>query len=132
VRYLAAILQNPQGIDAWLRQWWRIVPDPIEAEWITAPAAQLRNAIVAGGILRGDCDDAAVLAASLLTALGWPGVRLVAIRKRNEFDFSHVFVRVPIFEYSGFSADMQLDIDPIVPESQLPLQGEFESLVVEM
>lgn len=111
---LAMYLQEPYTLDSWLRQHWAIVPDPPEAEYVRSPAY-----MVDCGCFQGDCDDAATLAASVLTALGYP-VLLVAIRQSYEAEFSHVFARVPMFS---------LDIDPIVPPERMPV-SYAEAMVI--
>jgi hypothetical protein len=78
--------------------------------------------MIRSGRFEGDCDDAATLAASVLTALGYP-VLLVAVRMPTDPEFSHVFARVPFRP--------PLDIDPIVPAEHLPIRyGEAMVLVV--
>src|SRR5262245_18762870 len=78
VQYLAQNLRDPQGVDDFLRQYWRIVPDPLEAEYIRAPTNQLKF-WADKHYLEGDCDDSAVLAGALLAAMPWPA-SFVAIR----------------------------------------------------
>jgi len=113
---LAQSLPDPYSLDAWLRRSWTIVPDPPEAEFIMSPALMLGC-----GWLAGDCDDAATLAGAVLIALGIRAV-FMAIRTVSDQDFSHVFVRVP-----GYG----LDIDPIVPASQIPIRYA-EAMVLEV
>jgi transglutaminase-like putative cysteine protease len=103
-------------LDAWLRRHWTIIADPPEAEFIMSPALMLGC-----GWLAGDCDDAATLTAAVLIALGIRAV-FMAIRTARDTDFSHVFVRVPAYG---------LDIDPIVPASQIPIQYQ-EAMVLEI
>jgi hypothetical protein len=103
---MAMAIRDPWTLDQWLRQNWAIVPDPPEAEYIRSPVHMVQCRL-----FQGDCDDAATLAASVLTALGYP-VLLVATRQHYETDFSHVFARVPL---------MNLDIDPIVPPERMPI-----------
>jgi transglutaminase-like putative cysteine protease len=129
VQHLALQLQNPANLEHWLRSVWQFVADPAAYEFVKSPALQIDQAANQGGRFTGDCDDAATLAASILAALDWP-CRLVAVRLRTEKDFSHVFVRAPLFEYSG--AGFQLDIDPIVPAEFLPLAGDFETMTVDV
>lgn len=115
VRQAADQLGGPMGIDSFLRATWRIVPDPDYVEFISSPVRQL--ALYAErGYLSGDCDDAATLAASLLAAGGWPCV-LVAIRLHGYTEFSHVFARTP-----------EIDIDPIVPATALPITNYAETM----
>ena len=117
VRQLAAQLGDPAGLDAFMRQYWRFVPDPLDAEYIRAPVNQLLE-FSDKGYLQGDCDDAATLAASILAALNWPAA-IVAIRLPGFPEFSHVFVRT-----------VNGDIDPIVPASQLPIMNVAEKMEV--
>ena len=71
-------------------------------------------------MMAGDCDDAATLGAAIALAAGWPA-EFVAIRNLAESEFSHVFLRA-----GG------MDIDPIVPESEMPIQGLFETIQMEV
>lgn len=113
---LAMYLADPYRLEAWLRSRWRVVPDPIEAEFIRSPACMIQC-----GLFEGDCDDAATLATSVLIALHVPSL-IVAVRMSHETEFSHVFVRVP-------SAG-NLDIDPIVPLEHMPIRYG-EAMVLE-
>jgi hypothetical protein len=126
IRQTAETLGSPEAIDGWIRTCWQFEADPPEYEFIRAPALQLQQAAASNGILRGDCDDASVLAACLLTALDWP-CHYVAIRVIPDPEFSHVFVRTP-----SFGGKHDLDIDPIVPASMLPLVGNFETMIVQL
>jgi len=129
VRQLAVLLGDPLTLDAWIRRGWQYVPDPDDYEFVRTPTLQLHEAAVNGGHLKGDCDDAATLAASILTAMRWPW-RFVAIRRRPEPEFSHVFVRIPL--YGSADSAFQWDIDPIVPAEALPLAGDFELMTVSL
>jgi hypothetical protein len=128
VRQAAVILGDPLTLDQWLRHGWHFEKDPEDYEFVRSPALQLRQAAVNGGVLTGDCDDAATLAASILVAMRWP-CRFVAIRQRTQREFSHVFLRVPLFGAADSSA-FQWDIDPIVPADSLPLAGDFELMTL--
>lgn len=123
VRALAESLGNPRAIESYIRDNWRIVPDPSAFEFIRDVPLQLEIAQTLG-VLEGDCDDAATIAASLLFALGYP-CWLIAIRLPGETDFSHVFV-------SCLVGGELLDIDPIVPLESLPIRGVEEVLGVEL
>jgi len=119
VRSLALELESPQNLDRWFRRYWKPVPDPPDAEWITTPLRHLQwywNV----AMMAGDCDDAATLGAAIALAAGWPA-EFVAIRNLAESEFSHVFLRA-----GG------MDIDPIVPESEMPIQGLFETIQMEV
>ncbi len=71
------------------------------------------------GYAEGDCDDAAILGATLLTVVGIPA-RLTAIQTQYGADYDHVFCEARIGTGNGSSsttADYQwLPIDPTVPE----------------
>jgi len=125
---MAVRLGDPWNLEKWLRERWQFVPDPPEYEFVQAPVLQLYQAAHNGGVLRGDCDDAATLAASILAAMQWP-CRFVAIKRRGGTEYEHVFVRIPLTEYS-IDGRFQFDIDPIVPAEALPLAGDFETMVV--
>lgn len=121
IRRLAESLGDPLGLENFLRQTWRFVPDPLFAEYIRAPGNQLAE-FADKGYLQGDCDDAATLAAAVLAALNWPA-EIMAIRLPGMPEFSHVFVRTVT------AAGQVMDIDPIVPASQLPITNVAETLV---
>lgn len=130
MRQLAVLLADPLTLDNWIRTGWRYVDDPEDYEFVRAPLVQLYQGAANHGALEGDCDDAATLAASVLTAMGWP-CRFVAIRPRDKKEFQHVFVRVPLFG-SSFNSAFQWDIDPIVPAFALPLAGDFEVMTLDV
>jgi hypothetical protein len=109
------------GLDQWLRDNWRIVPDPLDAEYIRAPLYQLQLA-GENGFLQGDCDDSATLAASILAAGSWPAA-LIAIRMPGDSEYSHVFVRT-------LYNSVYIDIDPIVPAEKLPITSYAQALIV--
>jgi hypothetical protein len=118
---LASYLGTPAALDEFLRRYWRVVPDPLDAEFIRAPFLQLLQFIERAGrpggpYLEGDCDDAATLAGAILAAMGEP-FTFVAIRLQGDLEFSHVWVRAGA-----------LDIDPIVPAELLPLPPAAETL----
>jgi hypothetical protein len=118
---LASRLGHPIAIDNFLRGSWIIVPDPPDAEYVEGPLLQIIKA-QQNGYLAGDCDDAATMAACLVSILHWPST-LIAYRLPGQIDFSHVSLRVPLMN-GGV-----IDIDPIVPEDQLPIRGAFEMQV---
>lgn len=89
-----------------------MVPDPDAFEYVRAPQFQAERFLDLG-ILEGDCDDAATFSAGILCCLGWP-CALVAIRRPNDEDFSHVFT-------IASQAGSTITIDPIVPAERLPI-----------
>lgn len=116
---LARELVSIQRVDSFMRSVWRIVPDPDDAEFVRTPQLQISQ-----GLFAGDCDDAATLACSLLASLQIP-CSFVAIRMTTETAFSHVFAR----GYDRFPR-VPVDIDPIVPASEIPIQGVAEQIIV--
>jgi transglutaminase-like putative cysteine protease len=121
IQFLAQTLRTPQAVEQYIRQNWRIVPDPPDAEYIRAPELQIEQAIETG-VFSGDCDDAATLAAAILAALNWPA-SIIAIRMPGASEFSHVFLRA--YTDEGF-----IDIDPIVPYEHLPIRNHAQELVI--
>jgi hypothetical protein len=117
----AALLVNPTGVERFLRDHWRTVPDPPDAEYVQSPSYQLLK-FFEGGDLAGDCDDAATLGAALVAAQNFP-CWFVAFRMPQESEFSHVFLRCQMGSYL-------LDIDPIVPADQLPITSMAETMEV--
>lgn len=107
IESVAGCFPDAHTLDEWLRAAWQIVPDPPDSEFVMSPALMVRCQWYAG-----DCDDAATFAACLLKAMHITS-QLVAIRTSTDIDFSHVFCRIPA---------MRLDIDPIVPQSALPIR----------
>lgn len=112
IQNLASQLQNPLNLDEWIRQYWRIVADPIDAEYVRGPRLQMSN-LESDHILIGDCDDAATFAGCVLVAMGCRAC-LVAYRF-NSPEFSHVNVEA-----------MGVQVDPIVPRSMLPISNAVE------
>lgn len=76
-------------IRRFLSEHCAFVRDPADIELLTAPAVQLTT-IRQTGMTPGDCDDVAVLAASLALAIGLRA-RFVAVGRRA---FEHVFTVV--------------------------------------
>lgn len=110
-----------QAVDAFIRSHWVTVPDPPDAEFVRSPARQLR-ALEAGQPFEGDCDDAATLICSILTALNltcW----LIAIRFSENAEFSHVWAQAG-------AAGYHVDLDPVVPLAELPIVGYVDTVVV--
>ncbi len=85
----------------WVKQRIRYVADPREVETISTPAATLR-------MQSGDCDDMAVLTASLLEAIGH-ATKFVAYGFASG-PYSHVVTETKL-------AESWLTLDPTVPKS---------------
>ena len=118
---LASQYPSPVHIDQFFRLIWEVVPDPEEYEFVRAPKFQAEFYFETGR-LEGDCDDASVLSACLLTALQWPSI-ITAIRRPGEIEFSHVFT-------SAIESGVQVDIDPIVPVYRMPIRDIAEVMQV--
>lgn len=89
---LARRLGSPEAIERWLRERVVFQQDPAGQEYLQSPASMLMQAN-ARGAAYGDCDDNAMLGASLLAALGYVPV-LVVVSKRPRVKggrFQHVF-----------------------------------------
>ena len=74
---------------------FRFRRDPWRLEWVMAPAAQLAY-VKAQGCVEGDCDDAAVLAAALGEALGFPARFAVLGFLGRRGPISHVFTELEV------------------------------------
>lgn len=72
----------------WVSRHTRWTPDPEGAEYLVPPTVMLSR-IARAGLAPGDCDDVAVLAATLLKAAGIPA-RLTAIGFHPTRRLSHV------------------------------------------
>jgi len=121
IRSLAESLGHPLKVDRMLRDLWRVLPDPPEYEYVRSPVFQI-HAYQENGFFAGDCDDSATLAGSLLVAMNQP-CNLVAIRMPSDAEFSHVFLRC-------YLNGRRLDIDPIVPPEQIPIEGIAETMEI--
>lgn len=77
----------PQTVKAWLTNRYVFTSDP--GEMLIHPLKQLAD-IQARGVVYGDCDDVAMLAASLLASMGYQ-VRFKAIILAPDGSFRHVF-----------------------------------------
>ena len=79
------------GILDYIRDRVRYTRDPLDVEYVQGPDFLLRQ-IRAGGTVAGDCDDSAVLFASLAEAVGYE-TRFQVLGEAGE-NFSHVIVEV--------------------------------------
>lgn len=82
-----------RAIRSWLLARFQFVPDPLDVETLRTPVEQLRQ-IAATGVMGGDCDDAAILAATLAKAFGLR-VRFVVLGFFSPRDpYRHVYAEV--------------------------------------
>jgi len=70
------------------------VADPRGAEYVRSPVKLIRE-YCERGFAQGDCDDMALLTASLMTALGFK-VRIVAVKINNSDYYNHVLNQVMV------------------------------------
>lgn len=104
------------AVYTWVKKYVRYVPDPLlgeETELFIAPRYQIKSA-VGNRVVAGDCDDHALLLASLLGAIGYQA-RLVAVNANSD-QFDHVIAEV----YSGL-LDKWIQLDTT---SEIPLGWE--------
>lgn len=123
ISWFTSLVGDPLTLDSLLRGAWRIIPDPKDAEFIQAPKLQVSN-YLRNGLLAGDCDDAATLAVCVLAALNVPCL-VRAIRLIGDSEFSHVYAVL-------FVHDLELSIDPIVPEDQMPIPASVIAETMEV
>lgn len=129
IESLAVQIGDPFTLENWIRQVWVFVPDPDFAEYVKSPTLQIQEALdryAHTGQLHftGDCDDAATLAASILSALQYPNW-LTAIRLPGNPEFEHVYT-------TALVGDFELAIDPVVPREQMPIQNVEEVMEVDV
>ena len=79
-------LSRPIELFEWVRSHVRYVPDVLDVETITTPDKTLQT-------LAGDCDDQALLLATLYESVGYP-TRFVVTGYTFADQFEHVFVQV--------------------------------------
>lgn len=84
--------ERAQAIRDFLKATVNFTPDPVGVEWISTPDQMLRE-IEARGLVQGDCDDVAVLAASLGMAVGMPA-RFVLLGFNPHLPFFHVYTEL--------------------------------------
>jgi transglutaminase-like putative cysteine protease len=96
-----------QAIRHWMTRVFRFVPDPVSAEHLT-DADYLLSQLDATGVIVGDCDDAAVLGASLGEAVGIPATWTVIAFDEGEATarYSHVYASL----LTGPNQAIDLDI----------------------
>lgn len=80
---------------AWLAQHFRFVRDPETQETLRSPRRDL-DQLARDGVVSGDCDDAAVLGATLGAAIGFRPYAVVTGFKYPGADFRHVFTTLPV------------------------------------
>lgn len=81
------------ALRGWLAGVWRFVRDPAGVELVHRPERQL-DEYRRHGYISGDCDDAAVLAAAMGKAIGFPAQFVVLGFYGSRSPFSHVYTEL--------------------------------------
>lgn len=115
-------LATPEGIESWLRRAVAFQADPDGIEMLQSPAMLMREwlSMPAPQVVLGDCDDNAMLGASLLAALQFETVFIVVGKTpRNKGGrFQHVFYgylrdpKGPLLESNVVPFDAQEGMTP--------------------
>lgn len=103
---------NPLQLREWLQSHFRFRYDPPEYEAIWTPAAQLQQ-IMRQGYALGDCDDAAVLGASLALAAGLSARFVLLGFEGPRGMYAHVFT-----ETGGVELDVTKQSQRVAPATR--------------
>lgn len=82
-----------RAIRAWARSRFRFVPDPLDVETLRSPHYMLSHTDHLGGLMMGDCDCAALLAA-LGKAIGLPARFVVLGFSSLDNAWGHVYAEL--------------------------------------
>ena len=110
------------SIRSWLARVWRFVRDPAGVELIRSPQ-RLLDGFSRDGYIAGDCDDAAILGASLGKAIGLPARFMVLGFPATKGAFSHVFNEV-------WTGRRWLDFDVTRPPGASPVPSRVKMVRV--
>lgn len=91
---------------AWLARYFRFVRDPARQETLR-PARLLLEQQKRDGVASGDCDDAAVLGASLAASIGFQPFAMVTGRRPGA-PYQHVYSVLPLAPYSSGFVDLDV------------------------
>jgi hypothetical protein len=108
----------PRMLYDFLRERLRFVDDPAGFEVLQHPDNHLRE-MLAGGYAVGDCDDHAIVGASILKAAGFLPVIITMNDTGETRPFSHVF-----FGYRSGRNVVPMDPQEGVPIGTLPARGK--------
>jgi hypothetical protein len=117
VRAIAQALKDKAGGDVlgfaqnlwdWCKAYVAFKRDPSNTELLRTPTAMIEE-IEKVGVARGDCDDLATLAASLIAAAGFRPVFVTVGRKKNG-SYQHVFFGIQLGD--ELSVPNVLPLDP--------------------
>lgn len=112
------------AIKNWLGRVWRFVDDPVDRDLFVTPERALAE-YDAGGIVTGDCDEAATLGGALgfavgmhveLTALGFPSAD-----PDEDGRFAHVFATLLTDDNRRVSLDITRPAGPVPEPSRVML-----------
>ena len=109
-------LRQANAIRAWLARVWRFVDDPADTELLRDPEAMLRE-YFARDVVTGDCDEAAILGASLGKCVGLGACFTVYAfdpRDGGNGGFSHVFASLLT------SGGRSINLDVTKPAGSVP------------
>lgn len=108
-RYAAAIRQ-------WVAAHWEFLDDPVVAELLYGPDAQL-SLIAQDGVMRADCDDAAILVGALGLAAGLiPRVICVGFLT-SDSDYTHTWTELQ----PPLGAGVWIEADVTRPMQAIPV-----------
>lgn len=85
-----AFADESRAIGAFVRDNVRYLQDPLNVERLIVPAALLKNAVA--GHAQGDCDDMALLAATMLLSAGHDPVFRAVRYQGHSGPFNHIYV----------------------------------------
>lgn len=123
VRSIAAKLRSDAGGDAlgfaqrlydWCKAFVVFRRDPENIELLQTPSSMIEQ-IEEAGIARGDCDDLATLAATMIAAAGFDPVLITVGRKKNG-SYQHIFFGLRL----GAELTVQ-NVLPMDPQENVPL-----------
>lgn len=80
-------------LKTWLHSRFRFVRDPFGAELLHTPEYLLRG-VEAEGYVQGDCDDAAILGASLARSIGFRTRLIIVAFHDPRAPYSHVWAEI--------------------------------------
>lgn len=110
------------AIQTWLKRVWRFVDDERDADMLADPQTLLAM-YDRHGIIAGDCDEAAILGATLARAIGFRAQFIVygfPSSDPNEADrFSHVFTAVLTDDGQRISLDVTRPRGPVPAPSRV-------------
>lgn len=108
-------------IRSWLDEHTRFVPDPLGLEVIRSPVLMLR-VIECEGVAPGDCDDVAVLGATLGLSVGIPA-RFVLLAFEDYGLYEHVYTDLLTPEPVDLDTTRPAQMPPDLRIARLGLRG---------